>query len=673
VEIFPGRDSHGAVEPGIIEFSNGKVSRIVSLQDHTERQSLALEPRLLANLSQARERRRLVKFGDLPPQLVQAVISTEDKHFFRHSGFDLLRIFKAAYVDLKNGRKKQGASTLTMQLARGLWLDPDKSWKRKTQEFLITIYLEKRLSKQEIFEHYANQVYLGRSHGFSIHGFGEAARVFFGKHVAQLTVPESALLAGLVQRPSYLNPYRHPERAQARRNVVLALMRENGYLTDADYRVAVSSPVKLNSEQADSPQIQYFVDLAIDELQNRLDDREKQVQSIYTTLDPELQAAAEQAVTEGIREVDQQLKRKKLPAGPGQPQVALVALDPRTGEIKSLVGGRNYVDSQLNHALAMRPPGSVFKPFVYAAALETAIQGGSRIITSATVLSDEPTSFQFGKVVYEPGNFDHQFMGEVTVRTALTRSLNVATVALAEQVGYGRVVDVARRAGLNKSIQPTPSVALGAYESTPLEMAGAYTIFANQGRAVTPTTIALARAHGGGVLYQREGAQRRALDPRVAFLVTNLMQGVIANGTGAGVRGRGFWLPAAGKTGTAHDGWFAGFTSELLAVVWVGFDDYRELKLEGARSALPIWTDFMKRAAKLRDYRAAKPFNPPPGVVSAGICSESGQLEGAWCPDVRPEFFVDGTQPVVECQMHSSQRTQGFAERLVQLIERVGR
>ncbi len=669
VEIFPGRDSYAGGEPGVIEFSRGKISRILSLQDHTERRTFALEPELITNLSPNREVRRLVHFSEIPPHLVQAVISAEDKHFFQHSGFDFFRIAKAAWVDLKDGRKAQGASTLTMQLARGFWLDPDKRWTRKLSEMLIAMHLEHKLTKQQIFEDYANEVYLGRSGSFSINGFGEAAHAFFGKDLSQISIPEAALLAGLVQRPSYFNPYRYPDRARDRRNVVLALMRQNGYLTDQQYRAASQAPVRVEPETSQSQEGQYFVDLMNQELQTKLDETDRRARSIYTTLDPDLQQAAEQAVRMGMENVDQLLRKKKskTPIPHGQPQVALIALDPHTGEIKALVGGRDYRKSQLNRVLSMRQPGSVFKPFVYAAALETGIQGGKKIFTPATLLNDVPSTFQFGRVAYQPNNFGHEFMGDVTLRTALAHSLNVATVELAQEIGYDRVVKLARRVGLNEDIEPTPSVALGSYDTTPLEIAGAYTVFANQGMRVSPTTMSLVRARDGAVLYEREPDSTPALDPRVTFLTVNLMQEVLRSGTGAGVRARGFTLPAAGKTGTSRDGWFAGFTSELLCVVWVGFDDNRDLKLEGAKSALPIWTEFMKRAAKFPGYRDAKSFQAPAGIVTAEICPESGELAGPLCPERRSEVFIDGTEPGVECELHGDPQRFGAADRIMEL------
>jgi len=682
VEIFPGRDAYLGGEPAVLEFKDGKISRIVSLGDHTERKVMDLEPQLIANLSGQREKRRLIHFSDIPQPLVHAVVSAEDKHFFRHSGFDMSRILKAAYVDLKEGKKEQGASTLTMQLARGFWLDPDKNWKRKVEEFLITLQLESKLPKQKIFEYYANQVYLGRHGTFSVNGFGEAARVYFGKDLPQLNVPESALLAGMIQRPSYFNPYRYPERAKERRDIVLLLMKQNGYLTDEQYRDAVATPVKVHAEPSeDANNAQYFVDLMNSELQARLDEHEKQMRFIYTTLDPDLQEAAEHAVADGMGLVDKQLHcgadepkvakgaktaKAKVAHGCGAaaPQVALIALDPHTGEIKALVGGRNYGASQLNHVLSMRQPGSVFKPFVYAAALESAVAGGATIFTPASTVDDSPTTFYFDRQTYEPSNFHHEFMGRVTLRNALAHSLNVATVQLAQQVGYDRVVRMAHRVGLNEAIKPTPAVALGAYETTPLEIAGAYTVFANDGEHVTPTTISLVRAPDGTVVYQHEVDRRNTLDARVNYLMVNMMQDVLKYGTGAGIHARGFNLPAAGKTGTSHDGWFSGFTSNLLCVVWVGFDDNRELNLEGAKSALPIWAEFMKTASKYRRYEDARQFQAPAGITSTRVCADSGQLATQFCPNVRSDMFIDGTQPSIECQLHSPGATQ-IADRVI--------
>jgi len=643
VEIVP--PSSGRVK---VQFSQGRIAAIQSLQDHSALQEYLLAPQLLTDLSENREKRRLVHFADIPQALVHALTSAEDKRFFNHGGFDYRRAMKAAIVDFRDGRKQQGASTLTMQLARALWLHPQKSWRRKAEEILITLHLEHVLSKEEIFEDYANQIFFGMRGPYSINGFGEASRVYFGKELSQVDTAEAALLAGLVQRPSYFNPYRYPERAVARRNLVLSLMKRNGELSESDYRAAAAEPLKL-AREADESGNSYFLSMMNDELQSTLGESAKQSHTVIATLDPQLQKAAESAVRSGMEAVDKQLREN----GDVRPQVALVALDPHTGEIKALVGGRNYGASQLNHALASRQPGSVFKPFVYAAAIETALDGSPRTFTPASLVTDEATTFQFGNESYQPKDFEGDYQGDVTLRTALAESLNVAAVSIAQQVGYGRVVTLARLAGLS-GVQPTPSIALGAYEATPLDIAAAYSVFANYGQWVKPTTIQRVMASDGSVLREHHAVTRQAIDPRVAYITLNMMQEVLRSGTGASARSRGFALPAAGKTGTSRDGWFAGFTSDLLCVVWVGFDDNRDLKLEGARSALPIWADFMKQASQIAPYRSAHDFHVPSGIVSDEICDETGELASPACPRVHSEVFIAGTEPTTMCTRHTS-------------------
>jgi penicillin-binding protein 1B len=579
----------------------------------------------------------------------------EDKRFFEHAGFDPLRIVKAAYVDLREHRKEQGASTLTMQLARGLYLEPQKRWRRKFSELMITTILEQRLSKEQIFELYANSVYLGRRDTFNINGFGEAAQAYFGTEISRLTLPQAALVAGLIQRPTYFNPFRYPKRATQRRNVVLKLMRDNDYITAQEYTTSISAPLELAPETMDPGEAPYFLALMNDELQSRLpdDDADSGLNQVYTTLDPDLQRAAAEAVATGLRRVDAIVRKKHLAKDGALPQVALIAMDPHTGAVKALIGGRNYSQSQLNHAIAKRQPGSIFKPFVYTAALNTALEGGPDVFTEATALIDAPATFQFANQIYEPDNFKQEYMGLVTLRQALAHSLNVATVRLAEQIGYGKVVAVAQRAGLNNQIQATPAVALGAYDATPLEMAGAYTIFANQGIFVKPTFLNQVRTTGGRVIVSGSPQHRQALDPRVAYLTVDMLEEVLRSGTAAGVRSMGFQATAAGKTGTSRDGWFAGFTPDLLCVVWVGFDDNRELKIEGAHSALPIWTEFMKKA--MAYYPGRRDFGPPPaGMIAAKIDSETGDLAGPYCPNPRTAYFISGSEPKVACALHTS-------------------
>ena len=659
IEIQPGPLSYFKREPAQVKFEGTKIGRIVTLHDNLSVQEYMLEPQLIANLSgESREKRRLVAFDAIPKVLIDALLAAEDKHFFSHWGFDPLRVVKAVYVNLRAGKRSQGGSTLTMQLARTLWLYPDKNWKRKATEALITLTLEAKLSKKEIFEHYCNGIYLGQHETFSIHGFGQAARVYFSKDIEQLTLPEAAMLAGIVQRPSYFVPHKHPERALARRNLILGLMKTNGVITAAQHDAAVKTPLGLRSGSSDWGESPYFLALASQELENRLGDRmsDDAAYRIYTTLDLGLQRAALESVSKGMLEVDQTLRARfgrkmdKMPPA----QAALIALDPRTGEIKAAVGGRNYASSQLNHLLSKRQPGSIFKPLVYAAALNVRVKNRPEPINPDSMLLDEPKVFRFNRKDYEPGNYKDHYMGEVSLRQALSMSLNVATVSLAEEIGYSRVVDLARKAGLNQEILATPAMALGSYETTPLEMAGAYTIFANAGIYTKPRFINTVRsAAGGPAEIKDEPEQRRAMDGRVSYLMLVMLQEVMRSGTGAGARARGLNAPAAGKTGTSRDGWFAGFMSDLLCVVWVGFDDNRELELEGAQSALPIWTEFMKKAAAQSKY-FARPFeNAPSGVVSMAIDPESGLLAGPACPKRRYDQFLSGQEPRAACPLHS--------------------
>jgi penicillin-binding protein 1B len=598
---------------------------------------------LLTSLTASREKRHMVSFDQIPKNLVNAVTSVEDKHFFSHRGLDMPRIVKAAYVDFRDHRKEQGASTLTMQLVRGLWLQPEKKWKRKVAEAAMTVHLERKWSKEKIFETYANEVYLGREAAYSIHGFAEGSQAFFGKPLNEISLPQAALLAGMVQRPSYFNPFRNPDRAKERRDLVLYLMKENGFISPGTYQDAADAPLGVVSQEKDddAPGTSYFLDLVTDELQNTPKD-EATGGDVYTSIDLNLQKAAREAIDIGMAQVDK-LLAVRYAKTKSRAEAALIAIDPHTGEIKAIIGGRDYTRSQLNRVMAKRPPGSVFKPFVYAAAMNTGIEGGRQVLTPASLVDDSPTTFRFDRQTYTPANFRNESFGTITLRQALAKSDNVAAVKVGQMVGFDQVVAMARRAGLNGDIKPTPAVALGSYAVTPMEMAGAYTAFANGGMWVKPR-----------ILVNESPESHLAMDPRVAYLMTNLLEEVMRTGTAAGVRSRGFLLPAAGKTGTSHDGWFAGFTSQLLCVVWVGFDDYQDLDLEGAKSALPIWTEFMKRASRMKQYRDAREFANPGGVDAVKICNESGKLAGDLCTSTRTDVFISGTEPQDVCGIHAA-------------------
>ncbi|HUG80618.1 MAG TPA: PBP1A family penicillin-binding protein [Bryobacterales bacterium] len=677
IEVYPGVLSYFMQEPAVLYFSEGRVSRIVSLNDNNPQNAYELEPKLITNLFDAdRSKRRLVAYDDIPAVLRNAVLSIEDHRFFEHSGIDFIRTTRAALDGIAEWRRPRGTSTLTQQLARQFFLKPEQTYKRKIEELMISMQLESRLSKEQIFEFYANQIPLGRRGSFNVMGMGEASEAYFDKDIRALNLHEAAMLAGLIQRPSFLNPYRHPERAKSRRDTVLQAMLREGYISTDEFRAAVAQPIDLAHGKIEYSTAPYFVDLVNRELRPHFGEEELITQSyrVYTTLDMELQKAAHDAIQVAMADVDkkvaQQHKRGKYAAfgypssGPApQAQAALVAIDPATGEVKAIVGGRNYGDSQLNRVLAYRQPGSAFKPFVYAAAINTAIERADNPLTPAShpvmtpisTVDDVPTTFWWDDKPYEPSNFSNKIYGEVTMREALIKSMNIATVKVAEIAGWEGVSELAKRAGLGENIQPTPAIALGAYEVTPLDIAAAYTVFANQGVRMEPYFIRSVADTSGNVLHRNTPKQSQVLDPRVAYIVTHMLEDVIRKGTAVRVRAMGFTEPAAGKTGTDDDGWFAGYTTKLVCVAWVGFDDNTDLALEGAHSALPIWAEFMKRAHALREYRNPEPFKPVDGIVTAEIDPETYELGTYACPKRTTEVFIAGSQPNRYCRLHGGE------------------
>lgn len=661
VEVHPLADSYFQGKNALhVNFAGGGVSSIKLLDSGDVVESAEIEPELLTNLfDTSREKRRRIRFDDIPKVLVNALLSAEDKRFFEHPGLDFVRVFGAAWADLRREGIAQGASTLTMQVSRSFFFTTERTWRRKVAETIVALELEHRFNKQQIFELYANEIYLGNRGSFAIHGFAEGSLAYFNKDIRDISVSEAAFLAGIIRAPNrYSSADRRPERAAEARDRVLTQMMENGFLTADQVKQAKKAPLNLATEGQNNNDAPYFVDMVKDHLLDRFSEAELLSQSyrIYTTLDPQLERAAVQAVSLGVANVDQLLARKyalwKKQNKFAQAQVALLVVDPHTGNILATVGGRNYGESQLNHVTARRQPGSVFKPFVYAAAFDDVLKGLSPVVTPATTVMDEPTTFDFEGKEYTPNNYGESFHGMVTLREALTESLNVATVKVAEMIGYGRVVDMARQLGLNDDIQPTPAVALGAYDMTPLEVAAGYTVFANNGTRAEPVLIDRVIDSQGGVIERNPIQTRQVLDPRVAYQVTTVLEDVIDHGTGASVRARGFMGPAAGKTGTSRDGWFAGYTSNLLCVVWVGFDDYRELGLSGAVAAAPIWTEFMKRATAMPAYRELNDFVAPAGISVVEIDPNSLQLATPACPMTRKEVYITGTEPTEFCELH---------------------
>jgi len=686
IYIHPGPQSYHSQDGATINVANGVVTQISGDQG----QALAayeLEPLLITGLSEdeSRTKRRVITYDEIPKNLVQAVLAIEDRRFFEHGGVNYYRLMMAMFKDVRSGQKAQGGSTLTMQLARGFFLTPEKRLKRKIIEIAITFQLEHRFNKQQIFAMYANQINLGQRGSFAINGFGEAAKAYFDKDVGQLNLPESALMAGIIQSPSRLNPYRHPERALERRNLVLDSMVETGAISRQQADVAKATPLKLAPMSVDASEAPYFVDLVRDQLNQKIGERDfnREGLRIYTSLDPDLQRAASEAVDAGMKIVDEQvlkLHTKKAKDGTVSttgtityPQVAVIALNPHTGQVLALVGGRNYGVSQLNHAVSKRPTGSIFKPFVYAAAFNSSLSGAQlegqeAVFSPVTMLNDQQATYNAGTDhEYTPRNF-HDYHDQVTARYALMYSLNNATISLAEMVGFNNVASLARDAGI-KSARGTPSVALGAYDASPLDMAGAYTVFANGGVKIDPWMLASVRAPSGDVMSDYTPDSKPILDPRVAYLTTSLMENVVNSGTGFEVRRRGFNAPAAGKTGTSHDAWFAGYTSNLICIVWVGNDDYTDIKLTGTVAAAPIWAEFMKRAVKLPQYSDTHDFTAPAGIMQVRIDKATNLLSNESCPDSYNVAFLEGTAPTDTCD-HSNGDQRSLFQKLFGLGEK---
>ena len=655
IEVDPGQDSvldsAHPFEPLRVQFARGgKSIAAITYKDNNQRLDKALlEPELISSVTgRERAKRRVVGFNDLPPDLVKAITVTEDRSFFEHHGVNLRGIVRALLrrydTDPNSPLARQGGSSITQQLVKNLLLSPERTLKRKVAEAYMSIILETRLSKEEIFALYCNQVYLGQQSGFSINGFGEAASAYFNKDVTNLTLPESAFLAGLIRSPNRYNPYHDADTARARRNQVLESMAETGAITSDQATQAEGvdlklAPTKGRIDISDAP---YFADYVQNQLGDLITGQGADHLRIYTSVDMDLQRAAYAAVTKQLASIDK-IEAKRVPEG--TVQAALVAMNAHTGEIVAMVGGRDYSKSQLNRAEALRQPGSAFKPFVYATALNTAYDPVPRVITPATIYKDEPKTFTYDNQEYSPGNMGDKYsMQPVTLRDAMVHSLNVVTVDVAMEVTIGRVMNLAAKAGLPRVPHAYPAMALGTAEATPLQIASAYTGFAANGTRTTPLAIDRVTTGNGTTIAQPSAQKNEVLRPEIAYVMTSFMKDVVNRGTGAPIRARGFKFNVAGKTGTSRDGWFAGYTPDLVCVVWVGFDDGSQLGLTGAASALPIWADFMSVALNTHPEWTGD-WQMPEGVQQTDIDPTTGQIATADATNKRPELFINGTLP----------------------------
>ncbi len=649
-----------ARKPGRGQPSPSLSNRVETIAPEVSRVTLDA-PMLTALVSASREKRRQVPLSAIPTRMVQAVLAIEDRRYYSHPGVDPIRMVGALFTNTFGNRPYlEGASTITQQLSRNFFLTEEmaaeqqtrqRSIRRKLLEQFMSVILSIKTNKDQVLELYLNDVYLGNRGSFAIHGVPEAARLYFGKDVSNLTLAEAATIAGIIQSPATLSPFNAPARAKERRNVVLAAMADAGFVSKEAADRAAKEPLTPVARALDA-EAPSFVDYIGDTLAAQFPGltQSDQPVDVYTTLDLHLQRLAQDAVTDGLEKVDQLLSRRKHK---GVPQAALLAIDPRTGEILAMVGGRSYNQSQYNRAVnASRQPGSVFKPFVYLAAFERAAEDGRSDLTPASLVNDEPTTFDAGGTPWSPSNYENEYDGEITFRRALAMSRNAATVKVAEEAGYDRVANLWKKIGAGTAPKPFPSIALGVFEATPLQIATAYTIFPNMG--TRRDLRALSKILRGGNNVAIAATQPKAITrPESAYLVTNMMRSVINEGTAAAVRASGFSLDAAGKTGTTNDlrdAWFVGFTPELLTVVWVGYDENQALGLSGAQAAVPIWTSFMTRALA---GHGDLPFMAPTGVTFATIDRDTGLLATPGCLRTIEEAFATGTEPTQMCALHA--------------------
>jgi penicillin-binding protein 1B len=647
-------------QPIRVAFKEGAIDSIANLRDGHSIDKAALEPELLTSiLSDQLENRLPVTLNQVPQHLQDAVIVTEDIRFWHHPGIDPLGIVRAVFRNLRAGGVSEGASTLTQQLVKNYYLTPERTMKRKLVEAFMAVILDAKYSKREILEAYLNDIYLGRNRSISIVGVGEASRFYFGKPVSEISVPEAAMLAGMIRSPNNYSPFVNSQLALQRRNLVLELMLKNHKIDQEAYEKALRTPLprKPTREKNGLTSIPFYVDRVLQEMGTDygVKDVKGRGLQIYTAIDLNAQDAAAKTLESGLENLERSsryLRRRGNPL-----EGAMITVDVPTGEIRALVGGRNYDFSQFNRALnARRQIGSLIKPFVYATAFEPSLS--QQNITEATLVSDTriPPMKQFRN--WSPRNYEDVYHGTVTVREALEQSMNSASVRIGLASGIGSVVRTAHTLGVQSDIPDNPAMLLGAIGIPPIEMADAYSTIARIGSRLPLRTIRFVNDDHGNQVSAGDVVQPVQVFPaRDMYVLVDVMKGVLDRGTAARARSMGFKLIAAGKTGTTNDkrdAWFIGFTPKTLALTWVGFDDNAPIELSGSEGAVPIWTKYMNGET------AGQPnvdFATPGGISFASIDETSGGLSTDLCPPnvVIQEAFKDGTQPTNICPLHSPQ------------------
>ncbi len=648
---YPDMEFHAM--PVLVEMNGSQVRSIKRLTDNITLRGVRIEPELITSIyDNAMEDRIPVSLDAVPQVLTDAIIATEDRTFYSHQGISPRGILRAIWTDIRAKGLVAGGSTLTQQLTKNLFLDASRTFRRKGQEALMAILLELRYDKPEILETYCNEIYLGQNGSVQIVGVEQASQVYFGKKVTYITLPEAATLAQMIRSPNVLSPLKNPERAKTGRDRVLRLMHEQGKITQRQYEEAAATPLSVTPFPKTTRSAPFFVDLVLKQLRETYPETQLKTEGlrIFTSLDMIMQRSAEEALNNGIANLSKKYKHIRNSDTPLEGVV--LTIQPGTGYVKALIGGRNYTTTQFNRAIqARRQPGSLFKPFVYVTAMDPS--RGAQTFTASTVLDDSPISVKAGTADWKPQNYDNRFHGLVTVREALAHSYNIPAVRAAIDAGVPNVIKTAANIGVESKLQPYPSVSLGSFEVTPLEIAYAYSAFANLGVKSEPVTILAVVRPDGELLETRNLKMKRVAPASVCYVMNDVLKDVFRYGTAGRARSLGFEHAFAGKTGTTsnyRDAWIIGYSPRILSLVWIGFDDGHSTRLAGGDACLPIWTRHMNRIdGMIQDVD----WKRPDDVTEREIDPQSGMLATPYCPRSRSEVYVAGTEPESVCALHA--------------------
>ncbi len=635
--------------PVRIRYKRQIIQSITHQQTGEKLPLLEIEPEELMHFyGPDRERRQLVSVNRVPQHVIHAILAAEDNRFFQHAGIDLGGIIRAFITNLREGKIRQGGSTLTQQLAKNYFLTPARTYQRKLKEILTALVLEVQYEKEEILEIYLNEIYWGQKGSVSVNGIGEASLFYFDKPVDALSLEEAATLAGLIKGPNAYSPYVNPSRCLKRRNDILVAMHQNGWVDQNTLKSSLARPLKASGYKAYHRQAPYFIDYLTQQIADLYPAEvlSSLGLSIFTTLDTQVQVAAEQALKNGLARLEAANPKLKRTKPEDKLQGAIIVIQPKTGYILAMVGGRDYGESQFNRATqARRQPGSAFKPFIYLTAFPQ--------YTPADLLDNRPKPYSLDKTIWRPKNFDPNAPEFVTLRQALAHSQNLATINLAMVVGLENIVETTNAFQFSTVIKPLPAISLGAFEVIPLELARAYCVFAADGLLPFPISMKEIVDDTNQTIERRHANVKHLISPTHAFMMNDLLTSVTTEGTAAAMRSGGIDWMVAGKTGTtneARDAWFVGYTPDILALVWVGFDNGESIASTGSRAALPIWTELMNT---IPQYISKIWFIMPEGVVTRTVCDESGKLAvDHRCPVTREEIFLENTVPSERCPIH---------------------